>query len=100
MGKGKGAVVVQRVEQETASCVTFSSEDGGSVSISGAESACERAWKLILFLKGALPQILSRLRAGVSAGEFKSRPELEGVVEPHEVWRFAVDEAVWLFKNQ
>lgn len=98
--KGKGAVVVRRVEEETAAGVTFSNDDGGSVSISGAATACDDAWKLIQFLKGALPQILSQLRSGLSVGDFKSRPQLQGKVEAHEVWSYAVDEAMWLFKNQ
>ncbi len=98
--KGKGAVVVQRIEEETTCAVTFSNEDGGSVSLAGSQAACDEAWHLIQHLKKVLPQTLSKLRAGVAAGDLASRPDLEGTVEAHQVWGLAADEAVWVWKNK
>merc|ERR1712127_124137 len=98
--KGKGAVVVQRIEEETTCAVTWANEDGGSVSLAGSQAACDEAWHLIQHLKKVLPQTLSKLRAGVAAGDLASRPDLEGTVEAHQVWGLAADETVWVWKNK
>ena len=97
--KGKGATVVSRVEEETSAIVKFSNEQGGSVSISGSRAACAEAWALIQFLKGALPALLSQLRAGsVSEGDFLSKPDFVGGAQADEVWAVAVVEGVARFR--
>ena len=135
--KGKGSVVVSRVEKETQAAIVFSKEEGmplciihhltaefpvvdtaeltdddfclitdefnsagGSITISGTTAACKAAWQMIVFLKGNLPGLLTKLRSGnMMAGDFMSDLNLKGVIADDKVWQFAVDEATYLWKK-
>ena len=99
--KGKDAIVVQRVEQETGTTVTFSKEEGGSVSIAGQQASCFDAWTLLLFCKDTLPGVLTKIRSGsLKAGDLASVPFLEGGVQAEMVWPIALEEALMLFKKE
>ena len=99
--KGKGAIVVQRVEQETGTTVTFSKDEGGFVIIAGQTDACDQAWTLMQFCKEKLPVLLTKLRSGaVKAGDFASVPFLEGEIDAEMVWPIALEEALMMCKKE
>lgn len=97
--KGKNAVVIQRVEQETDTMITFSTEDGGLVSISGDKVNCEKAWSMFEHFKENLPALLNKLRAGVLQGDLECVPFLHGQVDAELVWPLALEEALMKFKK-
>ena len=99
--KGKGAIVVQRVEQETGTTINFSKEDGGFMSISGQTASCEDAWTLMQFFKTKLPGLLTTLRSGsLAAGDLASVPMLEGKLDAELVWPIVLEEALMTFKKE
>jgi len=96
---GKNAVVVQRVEQETDTTITFSTEGGGRVSICGDTVNCERVWSMFEHFKENLPPLLNKLRAGVLHGDLECVPFLDGQVDAELVGPLAVEEALMKFKK-
>lgn len=99
--KGKNAIVVQRVELETGTTISFSKEEGGSIAISGQQQSCADAWKLMQFFKAKLPGVLTKLRAGaVKAGDLQTIPAFEGSLDAELVWPIALEEALIMFKKE
>merc|ERR1740130_111901 len=99
--KGKGSIVVQRVEAETGPPIHFSKEDGGFLSISGESSHCDDAWTLMQFFKSKLPGLLTSLRSGtLQAGDLVSVPMLEGKLDAELVWPIVLEEALMTFKKE
>jgi len=99
--KGKGSIVVQRVEAETGTTINFSKEDGGFISISGQTSSCDDAWTLMQFFKSKLPGLLTSLRSGtLQAGDLASVPMLEGKLDAELVWPIVLEEALMTFKKE
>jgi len=96
--KGKGAVVVSRVEKDAKAVIAFSKEQGGSIAISGTKSACKDAWYMLTHVKKVLPGLLTKLRSGdMVAGDFGGDKSLAGSIADDKVWLFAVDEAMYLW---
>ena len=100
--KGKSAIVVNRLEEESGTVISFSKEDGGQVKILGARQACVEAWACMQHVKATLPKLLAQLRAGeVRSGDFGSDPgrAFDGALDAEEVWKVAVEEALFRYKH-